>query len=54
MGGNDRDADWPSPTGSIDLRHFEEVFTSEHWMVRLYRLKQPDNRDRDVAQYAAV
>ncbi|GAB2292357.1 Dolichyl-diphosphooligosaccharide--protein glycosyltransferase subunit stt3a [Dionaea muscipula] len=28
------------------LSHFEEVFTSQHWMVRLYKLKPPKNRIR--------
>lgn len=26
------------------LKHFEEVFTSEHWIVRIYRVKKPSNR----------
>lgn len=28
------------------LTHFEEVFTTHHWMVRLYKLKPPKNRIR--------
>lgn len=28
----------------FSLRHFEEVFTSDHWMMRIYRVKQPPNR----------
>ncbi|KAL3825189.1 hypothetical protein ACJIZ3_021218 [Penstemon smallii] len=28
------------------LTHFEEVFTTHHWMVRLYKLKPPRNRIR--------
>ncbi|KAI6681902.1 hypothetical protein NL676_035783 [Syzygium grande] len=28
------------------LTHFEEVFTTHHWMVRLYKLKPPKNRLR--------
>ncbi|XP_055800775.1 dolichyl-diphosphooligosaccharide--protein glycosyltransferase subunit STT3A [Solanum dulcamara] len=28
------------------LTHFEEVFTTHHWMVRLYKLKPPKNRMR--------
>ncbi|KAL4303532.1 hypothetical protein GQ457_10G000660 [Hibiscus cannabinus] len=28
------------------LTHFEEVFTSHHWMVRIYKLKPPKNRIR--------
>jgi dolichyl-diphosphooligosaccharide--protein glycosyltransferase len=28
------------------LTHFEEVFTTHHWMVRIYKLKAPKNRIR--------
>ncbi|XP_060212011.1 dolichyl-diphosphooligosaccharide--protein glycosyltransferase subunit STT3A-like [Lycium barbarum] len=28
------------------LAHFEEVFTTQHWMVRIYKLKPPKNRIR--------
>ncbi|XP_051152496.1 dolichyl-diphosphooligosaccharide--protein glycosyltransferase subunit STT3A [Andrographis paniculata] len=28
------------------LTHFEEVFTTHHWMVRIYKLKPPRNRTR--------
>ncbi|KAJ3670976.1 hypothetical protein LUZ60_008402 [Juncus effusus] len=28
------------------LTHFEEVFTTHHWMVRIYKLKAPKNRMR--------
>ncbi|OMO58244.1 Oligosaccharyl transferase, STT3 subunit [Corchorus olitorius] len=28
------------------LTHFEEVFTTHHWMVRIYKLKLPKNRIR--------
>lgn len=28
------------------LTHFEEVFTTHHWMVRIYKLKPPRNRVR--------
>ncbi|KAL1804855.1 hypothetical protein ACET3Z_027923 [Daucus carota] len=31
---------------NIKLTHFEEVFTTHHWMVRLYKLKPPRNRIR--------
>jgi dolichyl-diphosphooligosaccharide--protein glycosyltransferase len=27
------------PERDIDLRHFEHVFTSDAWMVRIYRVK---------------
>lgn len=27
------------------LKHFEEAFTSENWIVRIYRVKSKPNRD---------
>uniref|UniRef100_A0A672H7R5 Dolichyl-diphosphooligosaccharide--protein glycosyltransferase subunit STT3B n=1 Tax=Salarias fasciatus TaxID=181472 RepID=A0A672H7R5_SALFA len=30
----------------IRLKHLEEAFTSEHWLVRIYKVKKLDNRDR--------
>ncbi|CAI5508979.1 unnamed protein product [Closterium sp. Naga37s-1] len=35
---------------NIKLTHFEEVFTSQHWMVRIYRLKEPRNRPRGAGK----
>ncbi|CDJ65283.1 hypothetical protein ENH_00006790 [Eimeria necatrix] len=32
-------------TGDIVLKHFEEVFTSENWVVRIYKVRKADNRD---------
>lgn len=32
------------------LTHFEEVFTTHHWMVRIYKLKPPKNRLRGKAK----
>jgi hypothetical protein len=29
---------------NIKLKHFEEVYTSEHWIVRIYRLLPQENR----------
>lgn len=29
---------------SIQLKYFEEAFTSEHWIVRIYRVKEPNAR----------
>ena len=28
----------------FDIHHLEEAFTSEHWMVRIYKVKPPPNR----------
>merc|ERR1712025_1500209 len=30
----------------IDLTYLEEAFTSEHWLVRIYRVKKPDEFNR--------
>ncbi|XP_043721347.1 dolichyl-diphosphooligosaccharide--protein glycosyltransferase subunit STT3A-like [Telopea speciosissima] len=32
------------------LTHFEEVFTTHHWMMRIYKLKPPKNRIRGKAK----
>uniref|UniRef100_A0A452T1B4 Dolichyl-diphosphooligosaccharide--protein glycosyltransferase subunit STT3B n=1 Tax=Ursus maritimus TaxID=29073 RepID=A0A452T1B4_URSMA len=29
----------------IKFKHLEEAFTSEHWLVRIYKVKAPDNRE---------
>lgn len=29
---------------NIQLTHLEEAFTSEHWIVRIYKVKKPVNR----------
>lgn len=31
---------------NIKLKHFEEAFTSEHWIVRIFRTLKRNNRDR--------
>jgi len=28
----------------FDLQHVEEVYTTQHWLVRIYKVKNPDNR----------
>ena len=28
----------------IELEHLEEAFSSEHWIVRIYKVKPPENR----------
>lgn len=30
----------------IKFKHLEEAFTSEHWLVRIYKVKELDNRER--------
>jgi len=29
---------------NFDLEHFEEAYSSEHWIVRIYKVKKPENR----------
>jgi len=31
----------------FDLEYIEEAFTSQHWLVRIYKVKDPENRGRD-------
>ena len=31
---------------NIRLEHLEEAYTTEHWLVRIYRVKKPANRLR--------
>ena len=30
----------------FDLTYLEEAYTSEHWLVRVYRVKKPDEFNR--------
>lgn len=30
---------------TVKLNHFEEAFTSENWIVRIYRVKKANNRN---------
>lgn len=30
----------------IELEHLEEAMTTEHWIVRIYKVKKPANRAR--------
>jgi len=30
----------------FDLTYLEEAYTSEHWLVRIYRVKKPDEFNR--------
>jgi hypothetical protein len=36
--------------GKMDfsLKYFEEVFTTQHWMVRIYRVRDKPMRDRNL------
>jgi dolichyl-diphosphooligosaccharide--protein glycosyltransferase len=39
----------------VSLKYFEEVFTSQHWMMRVYRVRDQPNRDtpKDSGRAAA-
>lgn len=30
----------------FELQHLEEAYTTEHWLVRIYKVKKPPNRLR--------
>jgi dolichyl-diphosphooligosaccharide--protein glycosyltransferase len=36
----------------VKLRHFEEAFTSQHWMMRVYKVLPPSAVDRPVGTTA--
>jgi dolichyl-diphosphooligosaccharide---protein glycosyltransferase len=29
----------------VNLRYFEEVYTTEHWLVRIYKMNSPASRE---------
>jgi dolichyl-diphosphooligosaccharide--protein glycosyltransferase len=31
---------------NIRLEHLEEAYTTEHWLVRIYKVKKPSNRPK--------
>jgi len=33
---------------NIKLKHIEEAFTSEHWLVRIYRVKEDPNSGQKI------
>ena len=43
--GFDRVRNTPIGVTDVKLRYFEEVFTSEHWMVRIYAVKDQPSTD---------
>uniref|UniRef100_A0AC35U0I3 Dolichyl-diphosphooligosaccharide--protein glycotransferase n=1 Tax=Rhabditophanes sp. KR3021 TaxID=114890 RepID=A0AC35U0I3_9BILA len=50
MGGGQRDAfdrtrGYKIGKTDIKLEHLEEAFTSENWLVRIYKVKKPSNRE---------
>ncbi|WIA39883.1 hypothetical protein OEZ86_013325 [Tetradesmus obliquus] len=45
MNGYDRVRNTQIGKTEVPLKYFEEVFTSEHWMMRIYRVRDQPNRD---------
>jgi len=43
----DRVRQQPAPK-NIELDYLEEAFTSENWIVRLYKVRKEDNLGRDL------
>lgn len=39
---------------NVKLRFFEEVFTTEHWMVRIYKLKDRTAREPKLTNSARI
>ena len=39
---------------NFDLQHVEEAYTTEHWIVRIYRVKKPSNRLQSKAALRQV
>ena len=44
-GGYDRTRNTPVGVKNIKLKYLEEAYTSENWLVRIYRVKKEANRD---------
>jgi len=42
--GFDRTRNMEIGNKNIRLEHLEEAYTTEHWLVRIYKVKQPANR----------
>ncbi|KNC76491.1 dolichyl-diphosphooligosaccharide-protein glycosyltransferase subunit STT3B [Sphaeroforma arctica JP610] len=45
VGGQDRVRNTPVDTSQINFEHLDECYTSEHWMVRIYKVRKNVNRD---------
>ncbi len=49
---NDRVRGQSLPADGPELSCLEEAFTSENWIIRIYKVKDIDNLNRDHAQAA--
>jgi len=50
MPGHDRTRNAVIGNKDIDLTYLEEAYTTEHWLVRIYRVKKPDEFNRTYLQ----
>lgn len=41
------------PSANTELHSLEEAFTSENWIIRLYKVKKPDNIGREYTAVSA-
>ena len=46
MDGYDRSRNAVIGNKDFDLTYLDEAYTSEHWLVRIYRVKKPDEFNR--------
>lgn len=42
--GYDRVRNYEIGLKDFELQHLDEAFTSEHWIVRIFKVKRPANR----------
>jgi dolichyl-diphosphooligosaccharide--protein glycosyltransferase len=42
-GGFDRVRNAEIGNKKVELKYFEEAYTTQHWLVRVYKLKKPSN-----------
>jgi dolichyl-diphosphooligosaccharide--protein glycosyltransferase len=42
--GHDRVRGYEIGRKDFELQHLDEAFTSEHWIVRIFKVKKPANR----------
>eukprot|EP00123_Amoebidium_parasiticum_P013683 comp22097_c0_seq1/m.32233 comp22097_c0_seq1/g.32233 ORF comp22097_c0_seq1/g.32233 comp22097_c0_seq1/m.32233 type:complete len:614 (-) comp22097_c0_seq1:155-1996(-) len=54
QGGYDRVRNAPVGRKNIKFKHLDEVYTSEHWMVRIYKVRKDENRDAPAPKIIAA
>eukprot|EP01134_Creolimax_fragrantissima_P008257 CFRG8257T1 len=53
LGGMDRVRNTPVGNTDIQFEHLDEAYTSEHWMVRIYKVRKSTNRDSPAPKMIA-